>query len=429
MGPQPKTDKAIRFLLLLSVVFTALAHGAVEPWSVAIFELIVIAIIWVWAAKALIERRVQIVVPAAALPIGFLTLLGLVQWLAPRRWGLSMDLEATRSAALMLFTLLVCFLVGANFLVSKESMNGLVRFLVIYGLAMAVFALIQHFTWDGRFYWLRPTKRGAVFGPFVNRNHFAGYMEMIIPLPIAMIITGGAGKEWRAFYGFAAAFMGLALVISLSRGGMLSLFASMGFIFLVALRRAARASQGQPRWFLSGLVIIAIVAAIVAGVIWIGAEPVINRAAQTIIEAANPGDSMGRRLIWKDTLSMIKANVATGVGLGAYETAYPIYDSSGGDLLVTASHNDYLQVLADCGLLGGVAAIWFIVVVIRSALRGAMSESPLVAALAMGSGAGIFAMLIHSLFDFNLQLPSNALLFLLLVAVASWASDAAPCRQ
>ena len=115
---------------------------------------------------------------------------------------------------------------------------------------------------------------------------------------------------------------------------------------------------------------------------------------------------------------MIKSNPVTGVGLGAFETAYPIYTRSDGSLLVSQAHNDYLQILADCGVIGGGLAIWFIAATLAAVLRGLKSRDRLVRGLSLGSGAGIIAMLVHSAFDFNLQITSNALMFLLLTSVA-----------
>jgi O-antigen ligase len=124
---------------------------------------------------------------------------------------------------------------------------------------------------------------------------------------------------------------------------------------------------------------------------------------------------------------MIGANPFIGVGLGAYETAYPIYSKDDGAIVlgksfaVDRAHNDYLQVLADCGLVGAVLAVWFIVLIFQAVARGRQSRDPLCRALAIGGGAGIFGLLVHSVFDFNLQIPSNALLFLLLTAAVSQA--------
>ena len=105
--------------------------------------------------------------------------------------------------------------------------------------------------------------------------------------------------------------------------------------------------------------------------------------------------------------------------MGAYETAFSIYSKSDGSLRVPQAHNDYLQVVADYGIVGGLIALWFIASLFRRVASGTQSRDPLCARLTLGAGAGIFAMLVHSLFDFNLQLPSNAVLFLLLSAVAT----------
>jgi O-antigen ligase len=96
---------------------------------------------------------------------------------------------------------------------------------------------------------------------------------------------------------------------------------------------------------------------------------------------------------------------------------------------VRQAHNDYLQVLADCGIVGAAAALCFITLVFRDILRGMRHPDRKMAAVALGCGAGIFAMLVHSLFDFNLQMPSNALLFLTLTAVISNISWAAARRR
>jgi O-antigen ligase len=117
---------------------------------------------------------------------------------------------------------------------------------------------------------------------------------------------------------------------------------------------------------------------------------------------------------------MIRHNPLTGVGLGAYETAYPIYARENGTQGVTAeAHNDYLQILADAGVIGAMLALWFIWALFRAIARGVRSPDPLTAAIALGGGAGLFGLLVHSIFDFNLHLPSHAMVFLFLSMVIS----------
>jgi len=108
--------------------------------------------------------------------------------------------------------------------------------------------------------------------------------------------------------------------------------------------------------------------------------------------------------------------------MGAFETAFPTFSKSDGSLLVSQAHNDYLQILADCGLVGGILAVWFIVATGLTVINGLRSHDPFLNKLSLGSGAAIFGMLVHSVFDFNLQLPSTALLFLLICSIATAAA-------
>ena len=424
-------SKTIAVGFLIVVVFTALAHGAVEPWAVFVFEAMIVVLLVLWSIKVIADRRLKLHIPQLALPIAALTAVGLMQSIAfsdgSGRWlSLSKNVGFTRAAVTVVVFLLVSFLIAANFFSSRERLSTLAHFHVIYGLAMALFALVQHFTWNGKFFWLRATPVTSPFGPFANHNHFAGYMELLIPVPIALIFTRAVTAELRVLFAFAAIMMGMAGVLSLSRGGIISIAAAMMFLVVMSLwlprKREKTASKGGLAHLTSQVaVVIAIAGVISAGILWIGADPVIKRVTQGQFSSSDsPKETFysSRGWVWRDTLTMIRANPLLGVGRGAYETAFSIYTRSDGSLRVPQAHNDYLKILDDCGVVGGLIALWFIAIVFRAVARGARSRDPLYAGLALGSGAGIFAMLVHSLFDFNLQLPSNALLFLLLSAVA-----------
>ena len=420
-------EKSIAGGLLAAVVFTTLAIGTVEAWSVAVFELIVVVLVLLWTTKAIIERRLEITFTPAALPLGAFVLLALAQSIAitgsaGETRSLSMDVEATRGAAAMIFFLFVSFLIAVNFFDTPRRLRTLANFLIVFGLAIAVFALVQHFTWEGKMFWFRsmPSAGGGLGGPFVNRNHFAGCMEMLIPIPAALALSRAMRGEARLFCGFAAAIMSIAEVASLSRGGMISL--ASGLIFLAAMLAWRRRDPSHPerhsaRGLRPAFVIMVILGAIAAGIIWIGADfDVLKRITDEPLTTGMPTD---RRGVWGDTLTMFEAHPMLGVGLGAFETVYPIYGRGDGTLLIEYAHNDYLQVLSDAGVVGGALALWFIIVVFRSVAAALKSRDALVSGFALGGGAGIFAILVHSLFDFNLQIPSNSLLFLVLCAVVS----------
>ena len=422
-------DKFIVAGFLTAVVFTTLALGTVEAWSVAIFELIVVVLILLCAAKAIVEKRIEIGVPTAAAPIAGLVLVGLAQSIAitrssGRTSSLSMDVEATRGAVAVIFFLFLCFLIAANVFDTQERLRTVVSFLIIFGLALAVFALVQHFTWEGKMFWVRTVQSAGAGtgGPFVNRNHFAGYMEMLIPIPVALAFSRAVRGEARLFCGFAAAIMSIAEVASLSRGRLVSLAAGLLFLAALSARRRRNRRAKRESWFSlrPEYFVLLMLAAICAGVVWIGSDfDILKHVAQDPLTSSAATD---RRGVWGDTLSIFRANPLLGAGLGAFETVYPIYGRGDGSFVIEFAHNDYLQVLSDAGLAGGALALWFIVVVARAMTQVAKAVDPFLRAIGLGIAAGIFALLVHSLFDFNLQIPSNALLFLVLSAIISTVS-------
>jgi len=422
-------SKTIAVGFLVALVFAALAHGAVEPWSVFIFEVMIVILLVLWTIKVLADRRLKLNIPAPILPVAALVLMGLIQSLAftdsaGRLMSLSKNVGFTRAAVSVLIFALISFIIAANFFASRGRLSALANFLVIYGLGMALFGLVQHFSWNGRFYWLRATEVTNPFGPFANHNHFAGYMELLIPIPVALILTRAVKAELRVLFGFAAVVMGVAVALSLSRGGIISIAAAMMFLLFMSVRlpkRRREASKFKIPPLVSQLaIVLVLIGTVVGGLLWIGADPVIKRVTEGQVSSEGaPKETFfsSRGWVWRDTFTMIRANPIFGVGLGAYETAFPIYTRSDGSLRVPQAHNDYLQIVADCGIAGGIIAIWFIVVLFRAVIRSSRSDDSLYAGLALGCGGGVFAMLVHSFFDFNLQVPSNALLFLLLSAV------------
>ena len=437
-------DLIITIGVMLVLAFSALAHGAVEPWSLAVLSLIVVALTALWVIKGVVDRRLTVNAPPTAAPLAALLLVGLLQSIAVtdqtgKKFAISLDVEATRLTLEILLVIFIGLIVASSSLTGGEKLSWLRNFLILFGLALAVFGLMQHFTWNGKYYWViepsvPPT---SPFGPFVNHNHFAGYMELILPLPVALILTRAVRGELALLYGFAAVIMGVADIVSLSRGGMISLVAGLMFVAALGFKAQNEAGFGEARRSFFRLpaavarigAVGVILLTIGAGVWWVGADPVIRRVERSDLTSVGldaPSQDPrkesffeSRGWIWTDSVTMIRDNWVTGVGLGAFQTAYPIYSKHDGSVLIGQAHNDFLQIVADCGVLGGVIALWFIFLVARDTVRALSHRDPMMAGTALGAAGGIFALLVHSLFDFNLQLPSNALLFLVLSSVVS----------
>ena len=439
-----RLDKLIIGGLLATVIFTPLAHGAVEPWSIAVFELLIVLLMLLWAVKCVMDKRIVITVPITAYPIGAFLLYGLIQSITRtdsegNLTSLSIDPEATRVAVTVLFFLLAAHVIAANFFNSTARLNVLVHFLMIFGFALALLGMIQLVTGNGDRLFFRPVQSGSGFltGPFVNHNHFAGYIELLIPLPIAFIITG-VQRQYRILYGFSAVMMAVALILTASRAGMISLAAGILFALLLGvnynsrMRRSSNAyepnapaaSKRTVRRLLSGLAVLGLAAAAVfVGTVWLGLGPVLDRVVDNSLisnDAKAETFESSRGWIWKTTGNMIWANPVFGIGLGSYETAYPLYSDKDQTQIVDRAHNDYLQLLSDTGLIGGVIGLGFLLMFVYNVMRLARCKDRISAAIAIGGAAAIVSVLVHSLFDFNLQIPSTALLFLVLNAVLSY---------
>ena len=443
-----RLDQLISGGLLAAIAFTALAHGAVEPWSMAIFELLVLFLLLLWVIKSVRGKRFEMKVPITAYPVAAFLVYGLIQSIVltgdqGRLSSLSLDPESTGTAATGIFFLLAAHLIAANFFNSNEKLKLLVNSLAIFGFALALLGILQLIAGNGKIYWVTSLHLESAWavGPFVNRNHFAGYLELIIPIPVALIITGVL-KPYRFLYGFGAILMAVALVLSGSRGGIISMTASLFFTFIASVNYAKRSTNPtkhswndaaapsagrQPKeqssyWFSSLAVIVVIIAAIFVGAAWIGLDPVTSRFTDNSLTSTDEKagafeDSRGP--IWRTSTNMIRANPIFGVGLGAFETAYPKYSENNESLVVNWAHNDYLQVLTDSGIIGGIFALGFLLTFIYNTARVLRCSDPLKGAIAIGTSGAVFSLLIHSIFDFNLQIPSNALLFLVLNAVLS----------
>jgi O-antigen ligase len=156
--------------------------------------------------------------------------------------------------------------------------------------------------------------------------------------------------------------------------------------------------------------------AVLLGSLYFGGEGALSRLVGTV-NAADP--TTGRAHFWRGTLEMIKDHPLLGVGLGAFSDAYPRYDTGGGTYRLEQAHNDYLQILSDAGLVGGLLGLVFVAALFRVAFRQVQSRDKFRRGVALGALSGCAGVLVHSFFDFTLHTAANGLLFLVLAALAT----------
>jgi len=404
----------IRFGICSLVAFSVLAHGAVETWSSSVLEIAAASLSLLWGVLTLRERRVEIRWNWLYLPLLTLGAFALLQCLV----GLSVYPYATKIELLKAGAYLLLFFLSVESFQTVEQWRAFVWFLVTFGALVAILALVQYFTFHGKLYWFRVLPPGVIpFGPFVNHNHFAGFVELISPPGLAMLLTGAVQRDKLPLLILLCVLPIGALVLSASRGGIISFLAECVLLIWVVRNRGGRKRQ----WLMAGG--LAVVAGFLA--IWLGLGGTVER-----FERLTHRDiSRDRRVsMFRDTLRIVHDHPWTGTGLGTLETVFPHYASYDDGLVVDHAHDDYLELLADTGLLGGVCMLGFVALLLwRGASNLRRATNPICRSLYAGTLVACAGLLLHSLVDFNFHIPSNALLFLILAAAAT--SDAAAHRQ
>jgi len=275
----------------------------------------------------------------------------------------------------------------------------------------------------------------SVTGTFVNRNHLAGYLEMVLPLAIGLVLSRigvfalrdpSARRNWRQvlpelggrslavnlILGAGILVMAAALVKSQSRSGIFLLF----FIFLLFAEIIVfHFSEVKERQRLSRNFINIAFLAILGFSLYIGLGTILNRFAgdDTLFQG-------GRTAFWGNVTSMIRDFPLVGTGLGTFASVYPLYEKSGFEMRLVHAHNDYLEVFSETGLIAGallIAGIIFLMVKVFAAWRTRRSTE--IKGLALGGFVSLIVILCHSLTDFNMFIPSNALLFAVILALTA----------
>jgi O-antigen ligase len=397
---------AIRFGICVLVAFAVLAHGVVEPWSEAVLEVGAAILLLVWGLNALLEREFRLLWNPLLWPLLALWAVAAVQLAS----GTTLVPFLTRVEMLKDSALLVVFFLCVQSYRTRAHWHGFVWFLLSLGFAVSLFGILQHFTFNGKLYWVRELRYGGIpFGPYVNRNHFAGLMELLIPPGLALQILGGERRDQLPLVTLFTLLPIGAVFLSASRGGIISLVAEMGFLaVLVFWRRREKKVLGA-----SALVLT--LAAILVS--WLGIGRALDRfAAYKGLEV-----SEGRRVeMLQGSLRIFRDYPVLGTGLGTLQEVFPRYDTIYDGLVVNHTHNDYAEALAEMGLVGGLCGFAFVILLFRNAWKIlAIDKESRNFAYHAGALVACMGLLVHATVDFNFHIPSNALIFLLQAALAT----------
>jgi len=335
---------------------------------------------------------------------------------------LSIDGSSTRWAlAVLSGAILFFWIMRRQF--ERGGMRQIVRAVAALGFALALLAVAQAATSGHLIYWTFPTEVEGPqpFGPFVNRNHFATWTIMAIPLCFGYLAARlgahkpvpkhssirrkvvGAIDPRTAWLTAAGGAMLVALMLSLSRSGVLALGVSAAITFILARHHMERRHRR--------LVIGATIVVLVVGAIWADLPALARRAAGTRTALS------GRFTIWQETVPIVRDFWTVGTGAGTYERAMFVYQRADRTVYFNQAHNHYLQVAAEGGVLLGGLAVFALVALARTARRQIQGDTSGLVLMRIGAACGLGAVGLQSVWETGLVMPANAALAALLAAV------------
>jgi O-antigen ligase len=387
------------------LAFAIAAHGGVEDWSRAVLETSAGALFVLWAVRACLTREEDVLISPILPPLLALCLVALGQIV----FRATVSVYATRSELQLLVAITLLLFVATQAFRTRDDWRFFVWFVMSFGFVVAIFGILQHLTFNGKLFWFREMRYGGIpFGPYVNRNHFAGFAELVIPIALVPLVLGKVRRERWFAVGLLALFPLGALFLSSSRGGIISFAAELAvLVLLVILRRAGG------KHVLAGALVLLFAFMLVS---WLGARHILERFSSMQSLEVTSGKRASMRL---DAWRIFRDHPWTGTGLGTLQIVFPAYETLYDAKIVNHAHNDYLEALAETGISGAACCVWFVGALFFHSLRRLLlKDKSFSAALHLSGLVACTGFLVHSLVDFNLHIPGNALLFFLMAQLA-----------
>jgi len=272
---------------------------------------------------------------------------------------------------------------------------------------------------------LRP---GSGYGQFINKNHFAYLMEMALGLGLGLIAFGGVKRKHAMLYVAMLLPIWTALVLSNSRGGILALIGQLVIAVLLLSYFKGNSALGESLLFRLtqsaamrfGLILVLIIA-LAGGIIWVGGDRLLSNfgavGGEFSTDANVSSAGVTRNDIWRATVGTIGDHPIFGVGIGGYWIAVTAHHKASGTMTPQEAHNDYLELLASGGIVGFAISAWFALAALKLIQKNLRSRTS--NAICLASVVGLSGALLHSIFDFGLHLMVNALVFAILLALAT----------
>ena len=412
----------IEFCLISLVIFTPLALGTTQPWSIFIMRITLVVALLAWLLKLLttqspnLERRTTThhslltahhLGTSLLIPISIFLSVAIISTIASAYKWVSLSLLTN------LFVYAAVYFLIVNNLKSKKQVRRLIAAILFTSLILGVYGLLQYFN----ILRLTPsiTIPRRVSSAYYNSNHYGGYLAMITPIPVALFLF--SRLSWKTFL-FAALSILLVINLALSYSWGSVAF-GVGVIFLIIMR--IRVSKRKTLTTAIAICVL-LLFALLGALVMLGPThqlPQSTWAARysRMAQIANPS-LFFRLFMYRKTIPFILNHPLLGTGPGTFIYAFTQYRPLHLNLLWNYAHNDYLQIASEMGFIGLVAFLFLVITAWVKGIKTLKSTSNFNRAIILGASAGILSILVHGFFDANLSIiPANILYFYVLIGV------------
>ncbi len=439
--------RTMLFLYLFILVFSPLAFGTVELWSLTVMESLTYLLVLSYLIYKIIRKEPIFRTPGfipLVLFLGYILIqliplpFNVVKILSPHTYQIYqetygvlgsvnwMTLSFNKKLTVMEFYRYAAY-VGIYFMTiqllsNKERIKRSMLILTSFFLLLSIFAIIQHFTSIDAIYWVKNIPENTdVFGPYINHNHFAGLVVMVLPITIGLFLYQKPNVSYKQsirekitdilhfpaanvhiLLGISAILLTASLIISASKIAVICLCLAsvicMGLLFL-------RGKQIR-----KGSIILTVIVLLVLSVSWFGWEETLARFSRITTNQVITGEE--RLAIWEDGIRMIGTFPITGVGFGNFGNVYPRFKSFVSTKSALHAHNDYLELLIEGGIFAFLLLVWFIFELLLTSFKEYNNRRERYSIyLFLGSFTGIIAVLFLSITDINFHIGANGLYF------------------
>jgi O-antigen ligase len=407
-------ERGILGLVLAILVFGPLAFGAVPTPAFLVVEALTLGVMLLWGARFWLQGRPQLLWPPICWAVVAFAVYAIGRYLTA-------DIEyLARQELIRILVYSFLFLAILNNLHRQEATQTITLVLIFLAMAIAFYALYQSITGSNRVWYVLNSAyphRGT--GTYICPNHLGGFLEMLLPLGLAYTLTSRARPVLRVFLGYASIAILAGIVVTLSRGSWISTALSLLLFFgVLVFHRTYR---------LASLLFLVVIVG--AGVFMFSRSLIFQtRLKQLGVPARVEEDT--RIVLWHSALHVWQENIYWGVGPAHYDYRFRKYRPESIQLHPAWAHNDFLNALAEWGLVGAglLAAAWGLlglgIIKTWPSARGSPKDiggkkSSNKLAFVLGASVGLLAILIHSGCDFNMHIPANAILAVTLMALLS----------